>query len=138
MAAAAAVTAARVVPVNRVALAAFAAAGIRPPTSGQYTPAEVDAHFAGTTLTTAERIEIKGHLRDANLLAVTASVSASQTSARPLPDTVLHLMASAGVTLNATGTISLEKLNSDLTAVHMGSRFVIKQALASSGRITEA
>ena len=126
----------RVVAVNSIALAAFAHAGIKPPEVGQYTAAEVDAQLAGTTLTTAERIAVKGHLRDANLLAVTASVSASQTGARPLPDTIRCMMASAGVVLDASGTITLARLNAEMASAPMGDRFTLKQALASTGRIT--
>ena len=129
------IAAGRVVPVNPVALAAFAAAGIRPPEVGQYTAAEVDAHLAGTTLTTAEKIAIKGHLRDAGLLVVTASVSAS-TGARPLPDTIRCMMASAGVALDASGTITLDRLNAEMASAPMGDRFTLKQALASTGRLT--
>jgi hypothetical protein len=131
----AAVTAGRMVPVNSIALAAFAHAGIKPPEVGQYTAAEVDAQLAGTTLTTAEKIAIKGHLRDAGLLVVTASVSAS-TGARPLPDTIRCMMASAGVALDASGTITLDRLNAEMASAPMGDRFTLKQALASTGRLT--
>jgi hypothetical protein len=131
----AATTPGRTAPVNSIALAAFAHAGIKPPPSGQYTAAEVDAQLVGTNLTVSEKIALKGHLRDADLLAVTASVSAS-TGARPLPDTIVHLMASSGVTLSAAGTISLDRLDAEMAAAPMGDRFTLKQALAATGRIT--
>jgi hypothetical protein len=58
----------RVIPVDRHAFALLTRAGIKPPLIGRLTAADVDAQFAKSDLTTVERMTVKGHLRNADLL----------------------------------------------------------------------
>lgn len=59
----------RVVPVNRHALKALTRAGIVPPDAGMFDPAALDAQLAAGGFDTETRMTLKGHLRDAGLLA---------------------------------------------------------------------